>query len=473
MKIILGKAYAIAMKKLRQAKNQSEGDLAKLLGEIRTADYIEFEKADGKTSLEVEKGAIDTIATALGITPAEFGEAVAEAQASLDAGTPAETSEEKAAREAAAKKAADDEEAKKIAEAKRKNAPAIGLLKVDDKGNILTPEEKKMSKKEMYTELCKAFIGVKAHEKLQKGNILVPGDLSPAGTLTPAQSGMLISLMVDQSAFLKKIQVKRMTSTKQDVNVWDLYGRKMTRQPDGFFPSADTYLSKVTNKSLTMQASKGNIMVVLTDEMMRAYANELPTWEQDIVNGIAMQIANELLDLGFNGLADTTGAQENTWTNLAKGWYKRCLETVPSAQQVSVAAITPAPTTIKEKWDALIKACRTNNVRFFDNTDPLVVSSVDWDARESEMTDRPDALTIEILGSPQKFRSRPVEEISFLDTDKAIHTDYMNFVLGVVGGDAEGVTMKTYPVPNGNLLWVTAYFDFEMVNYDAAGILKA
>lgn len=475
----LGRYWGKAARKLRLEKSKkSDVEVAKSLGDMKIVDYLEFEKglppSEGGAEIEIKDDAVGTLAEAVGVTAGELAEAQEAERAADELVT--EEAKKKAAEDAKLKKgsSATDDDIKK---AKKENGSPTILFSQFEKSSSQTEKDElddeisKTSRREKISTIAKAVIGESAYETLRKGNILVPGELSPSGTLTAAQSGMLISLMVDQSDFLKKIQVKRMRSTKQDVNVWDLYGRKATRQTPGFWPTADTYMSSVVNKSLTMNANRINIMATFTEDMLRAYQNDLPTYESDIVNGLVMQMTNEIVDLGFNGLADTSGTSETTWTNLAKGWYKRSQESAPGAQVIDVSTVGTLDTE-KKKYDAIIAACRANNIRFFGTDTPLAVSGVSFDSRELEILTNAYAVAYEFSGAPKVYRSRPLEVVNYLATNQMIHSQMKNYVLGIVGGDSEGISMEAHDVPQGKLIYVTAYVDYEMVNYDAVGIVQ-
>lgn len=501
MKITLSKIHGLVLGTLMKASGKSDVDVAKAV-DMKIEKFQGFiAGADDAPVIELEEDQLGDVLKSAGIEPLKWSAALIKAEED------ARVAEEAARTAAEPEEEDDDDEVEEVVDGKQKSTPkgklskreiklekrvkelekmsiqkgkqenagrTVHILKVDEGTKVIgdrieKAEVDKMTTADKCSHIMKAFIKPERIEAIRKSNNLDVGDLSPGGTLTAAQTDMLISLMVDQSAFLKAIQVVKMKSTKQDVNVFDMTGRKMTRQASGYWPTDDSYMSKSLNKSLTMNAAKGSIFTTITTEMLLSYQN-LAQWEQQFVGALAMQMANELVDGGFNMNADTAGAT-NTWASLAKGWIKRCLESCEANQIIDIS--TGGYTTPQEILDAVIAAGYATSPRFFTEATPLILSSANWDTHEKNLLDRMDATPILVNGAEKKYRGRPVSTLTYPDVSTYLQTELKNLVLGVCGGDNVGMSMQVLDVPDGKLIINGVFFDYELVNYQGATVTKA
>lgn len=451
------KDAAGAIRKLRLAAEVSEKAAATALGIEDVEQYVQFES--GGVQIEINAGAIQSLAKLLKVSIPDLAVAMLAPDGSTPAADPNATPDPDAG----------------VAKS------TVHKMDAGDKGNlpsgqhapfVITKEAlealqapKSLAKSE---NLIKGILGLDPKVNLQKDQI-TPQMFAVNSTLTPDQGQGLLSLMVDQSSFLKKIQVKPMTSLMQNVNVWDVGGRKARNYTPGHI-SDRTKFTNGLSRSLTLTARKVNFIFSILDETVANWQGNIPGLEAEVIKGMNIAFMNEILDLSFNGTSDGDGT---TWLSLTKGWLKVAVDAltdanvnrrIPAAQVLDVTTGGATYDSVQKIMDALISAGVTNNPSFFDPTTPFVLGPADLDRHEVALLSRPDAMGQVLAGTPATYRRRPLEVVNFLATKNILHTKLENFVLGVVTGGSNGIVMERIKVPQATDVYVTMYIDQDFVN---------
>ncbi len=155
---------------------------------------------------------------------------------------------------------------------------------------------------------------------LAKG-LIGPNDLANGGQMAPQAAAKLINLVV-KDTFLSKIDTVTMNRLERSVDAIDVAGRQLVRVPQGTEPSAGQ-TANASEHGTVLRALAVQFFPTLTLDFLRANADN-PNLLKLLEASFATRLANDLVDLGFNGIDDTgSGAtQEEKFLNLNKGWLQ-------------------------------------------------------------------------------------------------------------------------------------------------------
>lgn len=138
--------------------------------------------------------------------------------------------------------------------------------------------------------------------------------ISVGGALRPEAADAFIDLLVQQNAFMSQIYVHRMGRLVSDLNANTIAARSLVRLAEGTDASAYT---NPTNKGKTLTALAQQFFAQVTFSAISDNAND-PGFEDRLAAMFAKSVANDLVDLGFNGTDDDyTGS---AFLELNKGW---------------------------------------------------------------------------------------------------------------------------------------------------------
>lgn len=352
-------------------------------------------------------------------------------------------------------------------------------------GVVVLDKSAEVQKAQLKKELLTAFSGIVGTRGIQKGT-LVAEDFSPSNILNPSLANELINLVVDQSAFLKSVQVRPMEREVAEVLVWDIYGRQFARSAPGWPTAAD--LQKGINKSKKLTATKQTLYWLIENRTLNNYRSNVPGLENEIFSGFTQAFRNNMMDLAFNGATenwDSIIAAGGTpdFTDLNKGWFTLATANAPAGQVINAttddtlydnANHTTGNLVTQKVFDKMItlsKSTTNGNARFFDGSEPFVMSDVDWEAHEQLILSGQYAQASPLLanGIEPKYRRRAVTTSNFINSKNYLYTKLMNYILGIVTGDngADGIVIERHIVPQGVLYCAVIYMDFEFVNNNA------
>ncbi|NSW82534.1 MAG: hypothetical protein HPY90_04535 [Syntrophothermus sp.] len=126
---------------------------------------------------------------------------------------------------------------------------------------------------------------------------ITSADLATGGKLNPEQANKLIDYMVDQSAFLKDIRTERMTGPTKDLDFIGVANRIIRKGVEATEPTetAGIQTSKKQLNSTEIILPADISLTFLEDNIEREGA------EDHIARMLALQFANDLTDLAWNG----------------------------------------------------------------------------------------------------------------------------------------------------------------------------
>lgn len=354
---------------------------------------------------------------------------------------------------------------------KEKKLLKSGTVQVNDGGNEegnvrkhYTAEQTKMKHIEQAGSALFKYKTNTPKEILQKG-IIDLDFIDPGGNVTPAQANSIISLIQVQNPFLNEIQVVKMKSKKQNVLVWDVGTRKLRRFKGGFTRSVDTDTIDYLNKSLVLDANKVNLEWLIDNDTLVNFQGDIPGLENEIVRGFTQAAANDLLDLGLNGTADSVDAEELTWAELGIGWRKLAQANPTAAQTILTGGATGLDDP-QEIMDAMIDALMANgNERFDTGEHKIILGKRDYRTHSKTLGQRTDGIKVLVEGAEKEFQGYNLADIPFMEAKNMLFTPPKNLVMGVLAGEGlDAFRIQRFVVPDGLLFRATAYVDFAIVN---------
>ncbi|MFS4437854.1 hypothetical protein ACMA5I_06550 [Paracoccaceae bacterium GXU_MW_L88] len=182
-------------------------------------------------------------------------------------------------------------------------------------------------------------------------NLIGPGDLKYTGDLTPQAASRIIS-MIFKDDFMSKITTERMTRLTKDVDVIDLAPRQLVRVPQGQEPAASDHAT-ANAPGCKLTALDAQLFAKIKLDTLREHKDD-PNLIKLVEEGFATTLHNDLVDLGFNGVADdATGAnREAKFVRLNKGW----LQILRDSANAKKADIDPATNGWKASLSQIIEA---------------------------------------------------------------------------------------------------------------------
>ena len=138
-----------------------------------------------------------------------------------------------------------------------------------------------------------------------------------SGSLTPEQANSLINVIKDNSAFLQKIHVEKMSRLTKEIDGWDTMRGVLVRVASGEKPS-DTQRTQLKKAGVKLEAKSVQLFSRILQDALADNQNN-PNIESQTINSIGKKFGNDLALLGFSGTSDTYA---NSFETLHKGWIQ-------------------------------------------------------------------------------------------------------------------------------------------------------
>lgn len=265
--------------------------------------------------------------------------------------------------------------------------------------------------------------GEKMHDfvALAKG-LIDPKDLSNGGQLRAQEADKLITMLFKDN-FLSKITTIRMSRLTRDVDVMDILRRQLVRVPQGQEP-ADTDLTGAGQYGCKLTALDAQLFASLKLDFLRENKDN-PNLQKELENGFNISLGNDIVDLGFNGIADdATGADRAAkFVRLNKGW----LQILREADNAPKVDIDPAT----DGWIASLK-------KIMDASDPrvraissFVMSEADADAYGEQINAPVTGHEVQSGSPARRFRGKLIETHPTCPDGKVMFTPMKNLVHGL------------------------------------------
>lgn len=190
---------------------------------------------------------------------------------------------------------------------------------------------------------------------IKAGN--VPADFSIGGTLTPDQARAFFDLVIEQNDFLKVVTPIYGKKLTIPINAYTLGTRNLVRVAEGTEPTADQKAAS-SNAGKNMTLLPVQLFYDLPFQTIEDNQDN-PKFENIIAAQIAKSFANDLLDLGTNGTADT-GAE---FLALNTGWIALAKASA-TTNKVNTNTDTDIAASFKKMLAAMPNQYKTPNCRF-------------------------------------------------------------------------------------------------------------
>ncbi|MCT4608653.1 MAG: P2 family phage major capsid protein [Pelagimonas sp.] len=256
---------------------------------------------------------------------------------------------------------------------------------------------------------------------LSKG-LIGPNDLANGGEMSPQQAAKLISL-VAADTFLSKIDTVMMVRLERDVDAIDIGRRQLVRVPQGTEPSADQ-TANASEHGGVLRALPVQLFPTLKLDFLRANADN-PKLVQALEKGFAIRLANDLVDLGFNGQNDTAegATRDEKFLNLNKGWIKLAQESAHTKK----LDIDPATDT----WQATLGAIMDQSDDRWRETSTFVMNTADADAYARELGGHVTGTPLTADSPLRRYQGRPIEAHAMCPRGHVMFTPIKNLAHGI------------------------------------------
>ena len=184
-------------------------------------------------------------------------------------------------------------------------------------------------------------------EGVEKG-LITPESVSLGGALETQIAREFIYLVREQSAFLARITVKPVGKVQASFKLLDIASEVLVRVAQGTEPTADQ-LAELARTDVNFVNLATQLFYTLSFDDIRDNKDN-PAFEGEIETNMAMTFSNDVVRLGFNGVADDYAG--SAWNRLNKGWLQCAKENVPPAQRVN----SNGETSLIAVMDAMIAA---------------------------------------------------------------------------------------------------------------------
>jgi len=182
---------------------------------------------------------------------------------------------------------------------------------------------------------------------VEKG-IITPESLSLGGVLETEIAAAFITLVIEQSGFLKKITTKKTGKIKSAFKMLDVAGEAMVRVPQGQEPTAGQ-LAEHQRIDVKFDNLAAQIFYSLTFDDIRDNQAD-PEFESKMEQMFALTYSNDLCRLGFRGIDDDYAA--SAWNKLNEGWNQVAKNDCPIGQLIDTNGVTA----ICDRFDDMIDA---------------------------------------------------------------------------------------------------------------------
>lgn len=256
---------------------------------------------------------------------------------------------------------------------------------------------------------------------LAKG-LIGPEDLRNGGELTAQAAAKLITMLV-KDTFLSKISTYRMSRLTRDVDVMDILRRQLVRVPQGQEPSTDD-LTGAGEFGCKLTALDAQLFASLTLDFLRENRDN-PNLQREVEAGFNTRLANDIVDLGFNGVADdATGADRAAkFLRLNKGW----LQVAREAANTPKVDIDPAT----NGWVASLQAIIDKQDDRARSNSALLMNEADADEYGREIN-APVTGQIVVTENPaRRFEGKIIEAHPDMPRGSVLCTPMKNLVHGL------------------------------------------
>lgn len=253
-------------------------------------------------------------------------------------------------------------------------------------------------------------------------SLIGPTDLANGGELTPQAASRLISLLF-ADPFMKRITTERMSKLTKSVDVLDILRRQLVRVPEGKEPEDDE-TANMDEFGCKLTALDAQLFATLKLSFLRDNKDN-PELLKLVENGFNTQLNNDLVDLGFNGVADDGAGADRAakFIRLNKGW----VQVMKDAANTPKQAVDPATT----GWKAALKAITDAGDQRFRASSVYIMNLADADDYAEEISAKVTSSETDANAPVRRYGGREVVAHPDMPQGKVMFTPLKNLVFGV------------------------------------------
>ncbi|AUQ62338.1 P2 family phage major capsid protein [Phaeobacter inhibens] len=247
-------------------------------------------------------------------------------------------------------------------------------------------------------------------------------DLRNGGELKPQAASRLISMLF-QDTFLTKITTERMTRLTKDVDVLDIMRRQLVRVPQGTDPDAGQF-GDAAEFGCKLTALDVQLFPTLTLDFLRENKDN-PNLLKEIETGFNTRLTTDLVDLGFNGIADDAAGADRAakFIRLNKGW----LQIMRDAANTPKIDIDPAT----DGWIASLRTIMDASDTRFRSSSVFLMNEADADEYARELNAPITGSAMNADSPVRRFEGKPIEAHPDMPRGSVAFTPLKNLVYGV------------------------------------------
>lgn len=256
---------------------------------------------------------------------------------------------------------------------------------------------------------------------LAKG-LIEPEDLRNGGGLKSQEAAKLITMLF-ADAFLTKVTTIRMGRLTRDVDVMDIMRRQLVRVPQGQDPdNAD--LTGASEFGCKLTALDAQLFATLTLDFLRENKDN-PNLQSEVEAGFNTRLANDIVDLGFNGVADDAAGADRaaTFIRLNKGWF----QIMRDAQHTPKVAIDPA----LNGWVASLSEIMYAADDRVRATSSFIMNEADADAYGKEINVPVTGHEVHSASPARRFLGKTIETHPLVPRNTVAFTPMANLIYGI------------------------------------------
>lgn len=256
---------------------------------------------------------------------------------------------------------------------------------------------------------------------LAKG-LIEPEDLRNGGGLKPQEAARLITMLFADT-FLTKVTTIRMSRLTRDVDVLDIARRQLVRVPQGQEP-VDGDLTGASEHGCKLSALDVQLFASLTLDFLRENKDN-PNLQKEVETGFNTRLANDIVDLGFNGVADDAAGADRAakFIRLNKGW----LQIMRDAANTPKVDIDPA----LNGWIASLKTIMEAADDRVRATSSFIMNEADADAYAEEINAPVTGTEVQSNSPARRFRGKTIETHPMVPQGSVAFTPMANLVYGL------------------------------------------
>lgn len=265
--------------------------------------------------------------------------------------------------------------------------------------------------------------GVRMHDfaALAKG-LIEPEDLRNGGGLRAQEADKLVSMLFKDD-FLSKITTNRMARLTRDVDVMDIVRRQLVRVAQGNEP-LDSDLTGAGEFGCKLTALDAQLFASLTLDYLRENKDN-PNLQAEIESGFNTRLGNDIVDLGFNGVADDAAGENRAakFVRLNKGW----LQVLRDAEGAPKVVIDPST----NGWVASLKQILEASDDRVRATSSYLMNEADADEYSEEINAHVTGSEVQSSAPARRYKGKTIEVHPLMPRGSVMFTPMNNLVFGL------------------------------------------